>query len=369
MSFGGKDNAHMSTLWAIGAFILVLTPIILIHEFGHFLTARYFNVKVDEFGIGFPPRAATLFTHKGTVFSLNWIPLGGFVRPAGEDDPNVEGGLASASKTARFVVLFGGALFNFLAAILVFWFAYAVVGVPQFDQSRVSIATVQPGSPAEAVGLQEGDVIVSVNGETVADSMTLVQEQLAENAGQQVALTLDRAGELVSLDVRPRLPEEISPNEGAVGIILSRPELGERERQGAVAALGASVQSSWNVVYLTLSAPAMLIRGQLSAQEVRPLSPVGISQIAGRTAEATATSGDWFPLLNMIAVINVALGFTNLLPLPALDGGRIMFVLIEAIRGRRIEPEREGMVHIVGMLLLFGLMVILIVQDLVNPLF
>ena len=359
----------MSTLWAIGAFILVLTPIILIHELGHFLTARYFNIKVDEFGIGFPPRAATLFTHKGTIFSLNWIPLGGFVRPAGEDDPTVPGGLAAASKTARLVVLSGGALFNFIAAIAVFWIAFAVIGVPQFDETLVSIATVVADSPAEAVGLQAGDVIVEVNGQEVADSMTLVQQVLAENAGQQVELVVERGADFITLLVRPRLPEEIGPNEGAVGVVLSRPELGTRQRQGPIDALSSSVQSTWRVIYTTISAPAMLIRGQLTPAEVRPLSPVGISQIAGMRAEATATTGDWLPLLEIFALINAALGFTNLLPLPALDGGRIMFVLIEAVRGRRIEPEREGMVHVVGMLLLLGLMVVLIVQDLVNPLF
>ena len=107
----------MSVAWAVGAFILVLTPIILIHELGHFLTARYFNIKVDEFGLGFPPRAAKLFTHKGTDFTLNWIPLGGFVRPAGEYDPTVAGGLAAASRWARFVVLSGGATANFILAI------------------------------------------------------------------------------------------------------------------------------------------------------------------------------------------------------------------------------------------------------------
>ena len=359
----------MSTLWAIGAFILVLTPIILIHELGHFLTARYFNIKVDEFGIGFPPRAATFFTHKGTIFSLNWIPLGGFVRPAGEDDPTVPGGLAAASKTARLVVLSGGALFNFIAAIAVFWIAFAIIGVPQFDETLVSIATVVADSPAEAVGLQAGDVVVAVNGQEVGDSMTLVQQVLAENAGQQVELVVERGTEFITLLVRPRLPEEIGPNEGAVGVVLSRPELGTRQRQGPIDAL--SVIGS---VYLACDLHHHQRAGHAYSRaadpgEVRPLSPVGISQIAGMRAEVTATTGDWLPLLEMIALINAALGFTNLLPLPALDGGRIMFVLIEAVRGRRIEPEREGMVHIVGMLLLLGLMVVLIVQDLVNPLF
>jgi regulator of sigma E protease len=123
----------------------------------------------------------------------------------------------------------------------------------------------------------------------------------------------------------------------------------------------------FEIIYRTLQAPVMLIQGQISPAEARPVSVVGISQLAGRAAEETATQGDLFPLLWFSGIISVALGFTNLLPIPALDGGRIMFVLIEAIRGRRVEPEREGMVHLVGMLVLLGLMVLIIIQDIINP--
>jgi regulator of sigma E protease len=123
----------------------------------------------------------------------------------------------------------------------------------------------------------------------------------------------------------------------------------------------------FDVVWGTLRAPLMLIRGQITPSEARPVSVVGISQLAGRAAEETASQGDWFPILWFTGIISVALGFTNLLPIPALDGGRILFVLVEIVRGRRIEPEREGMVHLVGMLVLLGLMVLIIIQDIVNP--
>jgi regulator of sigma E protease len=128
-----------------------------------------------------------------------------------------------------------------------------------------------------------------------------------------------------------------------------------------------SVRFIGNYVSLFFQVPTMLMRGDITPSEARPVSIVGISQIAGQAAEASATNGNLFPLLSMIAFINIALGLTNLLPIPALDGGRILFVLVEAIRGRRIEPERESMVHIIGMVVLLGLMVLLIVQDIVNP--
>ncbi len=120
----------MSIWWTVGAFILVLTPIILIHELGHFIAARLSGIRVEEFGIGFPPRAVKLFERSGTIYSLNWIPVGGFVRPAGEDDPSVPGGLAAASKRARLFTLAAGAGANFIFAAVIFWVAF-MIGPPK----------------------------------------------------------------------------------------------------------------------------------------------------------------------------------------------------------------------------------------------
>jgi regulator of sigma E protease len=152
-----------------------------------------------------------------------------------------------------------------------------------------------------------------------------------------------------------------------IGVSLGNPLSGERESMGPVESAVRSGEFIVDYVTLFVRVPAMLISGEMSASEARPVSIVGISQIAGQAAETSATNRNIFPLLSMIAFVNIALGLTNLLPLPALDGGRIMFVLIEAVRGRRIEPEREGMVHIIGMIFLLGLMVLMIVQDIINP--
>ncbi len=170
------------------------------------------------------------------------------------------------------------------------------------------------------------------------------------------------------LFVVPRQPGEYDPRvEGPTGIRFDSKRTGENTSSGPVESLTLAGQTIFDVVWGTLRAPLLLIRGDISASDARPVSVVGISQLAGRAAEETATERDWFPILWFAAVISVALGFTNLLPIPALDGGRITFVLVEAIRGRRVEPEREGMVHLVGMLFLLGLMVLIIIQDIVNP--
>lgn len=351
----------MSILWAIGGFLIILTPIVLVHELGHFWAARLSNIRVEEFGLGLPPRALTLAKRKGTIFSLNWIPLGGFVRPAGEDDPTIPDGLAAASKRARLFVLAAGAGMNFIAAIVIFWFAL-MIGPP-----AVAISDVNPGSPAAVAGLQANDVILEVDG-VPADSSSVLVERVHEMAGQPISLLISRGGERLTITLVPRAPGEYDPqSEGPIGVGLMMSTTGERISRNPLQAGIDSVQFMSNYVSLYLRLPAMLLNGEITPQEARPVSIVGISQIAGQAAEASAQNRNLFPLLSIAAFINVALGLTNLLPLPALDGGRILFVLIEAVRGRRIEPEREGMVHVIGMLVLLGLMVLMIVQDIMNP--
>ncbi|MAU01259.1 MAG: hypothetical protein CL608_29290 [Anaerolineaceae bacterium] len=352
-----------SFLWSLGGFFIVLTPIILVHELGHFFAARLSNIRVEEFGLGFPPRALKLAERNGTVYSLNWIPLGGFVRPAGEDDPMVEGGLAAASKRARLFVLFAGAGANFIMALVVFWVAF-MIGMP-----AVAVSEVAPDSPAMTAGFEAGDIFLEVEG-VAAESSGVIADIMRTMAGEPVGVVMERDGQPVELTVVPRVPGEYDAAvEGPIGVGLMAAPDGRRITRGPGEALVESAASTWEIVSLTVRVPAMLINGDIEPSEARPVSVVGISQIAGQAAEVSVTNSNLFPILNMVGFISVALGFTNLLPIPALDGGRILFVLIEAVRGRRIEPEREGMVHIVGMLVLLGLMALLIVQDIVNPIF
>jgi regulator of sigma E protease len=353
----------MSIWWTIGAFILVLTPIILIHEIGHFIAAKLSGIRVDEFGLGFPPRAVKLFKRGGTLYSLNWIPIGGFVRPAGEDDPTVSDGLAGASKRARLFTLSAGAGANFLFALVIFWIAF-MIGPPEYE---IAIPEVRDDSPAARAGLQPGDVILEINNLEVDGSSIIIEEIMAAE-GTAVQLIVRRDGVRRTISVTPRMPGEYDPEvEGPTGIRLEAVRTGENISAGPLESLRMAGRTVYDVIWGTLRAPVMLIRGQITPSEARPVSVVGLSQLAGRAAEETATQRDWFPVLWFSAVISVALGFTNLLPIPALDGGRIIFVLIESIRGRRVEPEREGMVHLVGLMVLLGLMVLIIIQDIVNP--
>lgn len=429
-------------LWAIGGFLLILTPIVLIHELGHFWAAKLSKVRVEEFGFGLPPRAVKLFERNGTIYSLNWIPVGGFVRPAGEDNPDVPGGLASASKRVRLFVLAAGSGMNFITAIFFFWLAL-VLGAPavqvgavtpgspaalsglrpgdvilkiedrvvltsgtfintvderagteidllvlrdgqqqtitvvprqvgEFDASEgplgvglaVQVGAVNPGSPAAIGGLQSGDIILKIEDSMVMSSGAFISA-VAERVGTEVELLVLRDGVEQPITVVPRREGEYDPaQEGPLGIGLGE---GPRVSRNPFEAIIGSFQFMWEYISLYARLPSMLINGEITAREARPVSIIGISQIAGEAAESSASGRTLYPILTMASFISVALGLTNLLPIPALDGGRILFVLIEAIRGRRIEPEREGMVHVIGMLVLLALMFVLIVQDIINP--
>ncbi len=352
---------NLTFLWAILGFLVVLTPIVLIHELGHFWAAKLSNIKIDEFGFGIPPRMLTIAERNGTKYTLNWIPVGGFVRPAGEDDPSVPGGLASASKRARIFVLAAGSAANFIFALFLFWLAL-VLGPP-----AIAITDVAPNSPALSAGLQSGDVILAANGVEVDSSGILVGE-IYENLGREISVLVNRNGEELLIPVFLRNEGDFDPEvEGPMGIGLGTAENGMRLSQNPLEAVSGSFAFMWEYISIYGRLPGMLMSGEITAQEARPVSIVGISQIAGQAAESSATTRNPYSLLSIAAFISVALGLTNLLPIPALDGGRILFVLVEAVRGRRIEPEREGMVHVIGMLVLLGLMALMIVQDIINP--
>jgi regulator of sigma E protease len=352
----------MDILWYVGAFILILSPIIFVHELGHFLAARFFDIEVEEFGIGFPPRALTLFERNGTKYTLNWIPLGGFVRPAGEDDPNVPGGLSSASKTARFTVLVMGAVFNFIFAFFVLWGAFAMGQ----SVTRIGIGQLLDDNVVAEVGLQTGDIFIEVNGKPIGNDSNLLVNEISSNPNTPIEIVYERDGLLNRVIVAPKSSES-DPTRGALGVGLTSIPTGEKTFMGIRTAAAESVRTIYEVIVLTLTAPAKLIQGSLSPAQARPISVVGISQIAGTQARDAFDTGDWFNVLFFTGIISVGLGFTNLLPIPALDGGRILFVLIEALRGQRIPAEREGLVHMVGMLLLLSLMALMIVNDVINP--
>jgi regulator of sigma E protease len=338
-------------------FLVVLGTLLLGHELGHFIAARLRGVKIDEFGIGFPPRLLTLFEAGGTKYTLNWIPLGGFVRPAGEDDPDVPGGLAASSKTTRALVLIAGPAANVLLAFFAFLFAFRFAA-PNLDQ--VIIAEVQSNTPAFEAGIAEGDLILEVSGVS-ADSFQAIQAEIDDKLGQELVFTIERDGAVFDITLIPRT--EWPEDQGPVGVTLGYPPANLSWGQSTQLSLD-SMQSQ--VVGL-LQLPGRLIAGEASEEEARISGLKGIHDMLAWASAVDSSSDRPFITLNIVGVISLGLALANLLPIPALDGGRLMFVFFEAIFRRRISPQFEGLAHALGFAFLLILMVYFNLQDFINP--
>lgn len=360
-------------------FILIVGGLIFLHELGHFLASVWQGVKVKEFGLGFPPRllgtardttgkrrwffgkAPADLDPNSVIYSINWLPIGGFVRPAGEDDPTVPDGLSASPKLTRLIVLAAGPAMNLVVGVIVFAIAYAT-GWPQYTD-RVRIAGVVQDAPAAHAGLKPGDIVVSANGEQVGFASGRLSEITHDNLGKPVALVIERNGQDQNITVIPRT--EWPENQGPMGISLDQEWT--LITQPIPQAIGSGLYQVGFQLRETVMMPVRLISQEVKASDVRFVSIVGMAQINDAVVETAVEVQSFFPILQFTGMITVALALTNLLPLPALDGGRILFVLIEAIRGRRVDPLREGYVHIMGMLLLLTLMVFMVLNDILNP--
>lgn len=329
--------------------ILVLSLIVLAHEVGHFITAKLSGVKVEEFGMGYPPRLFS-FKRDETRYSINAIPFGGFNKLSGEEDPNVPGSLAGKKRGIRLLVLGAGSLMNIFLALLLFSAGYlfprpAAVG-------QVEIAAVAPNSPAAAAGIKTGDIVLNINAQPV-DSGATLHQLIMDNLGKEITLSVKTPGS-ASRDVRliPRV--EPPKDEGAVGIAIRTVK-----RYPAWMALPMGATELASAVVMWVSGLVSLFSGETPASEAAFIGPVGLVQLTGEVSLYGPV-----PLLELAATISLILGIMNLLPLPAIDGGRITFLFLEWLRrGKRISPKSEGIVHLVGLALLMLFIVAVTVQD------
>jgi len=350
------------------SFVVVLSLLVFVHELGHFVVAKRAGVKVEEFGFGYPlPNGLltiTLLRRGETTYTLNPIPFGGFTRMAGEEDPDVERSLASRSKLVRIGVLSAGSVMNILLGIVFFALCF-MWGWPQpVEFENVMITGVRSGSPAEQADLKVGDIVVRADGKYIDNPDDLVAHTLTK-LNQEMLLVVKREGKIIQVRVTPRLDSE---NISRIGVAIDAAPtkyglktypFGKAILQGLKQAIG--------VIALTFYIPVLVIRGLLSVEMARPIGPVGIAQLAGQAVQQSVEIGWWFPILNLMALLSTGLAMANLLPLPGLDGGRMLFVIVEAIRGKRIDPEKEGAVHLIGLALLVTLMIFITYQDITTP--
>ena len=415
----------MSIINIVG-FILIFGILVFVHELGHFLAARRNGIVTEEFGFGYPPRVITLrkgegrlvvdgktlvvprgfqlpedlvagslvvfqttsdkknrpvlssvqiisaddplragagvvsMIDPGTIYSINAIPFGGFVRMRGEDGPAGPGSFANASAGARAVTLLAGPAMNFLLAIIIFSLSF-MLGRPDAVPGG-SIGEIAPGSPAEMAGLMVGDRIFLIGDQEVRTALD-VGDYIQAHTGEAVTLTVERNGEQLPITLTPR----VSPPEGEGPIGITVNPVTEFTRYGVGESLVRGAEDTARFTYLTLSVPSMLIKGAITPSEARPVGPKAIFDLTSGAITATQDSGLWFPVLQLMGILSAALAITNLLPIPALDGGRLLFIIIEKVRGRRVDPNWEGAIHLAGMLVLLGLMVIITYQDFASP--
>jgi regulator of sigma E protease len=332
--------------------VVVLSVLIIFHELGHFIAAKATGVPVEEFGIGFPPR---LYGKKwrGTIYSINWIPFGGFNKITGEIDPQVPKGLASRGYGVRLLVLSGGIIMNLLLPFVLMSVAYMVPH--NVVDGKVLVTGVDAGSPAAAAGIIAGDTIIGVNDRTVKNASDLARE-VQLHLGAVVEVTVAHADNTTgTFKLVPRWKPPA--DEGAIGVayevdnatILS-------ESLPFWQAIPAGVRDCAETLVLYKNGIIGMVIG---AVPFVPTGPIGIVQVTGEVAHSGVS-----PVLELTAFISIAIAITQIIPFPALDGGRIIFVLIEwARRGKRISPRIEGIVHTIGFMVLLALLVLVTYQD------
>ncbi|MFH1650794.1 MAG: M50 family metallopeptidase [Chloroflexota bacterium] len=340
-------------MWlTIVSFLAVLFILVLVHELGHFLTARLFHVKVEEFGLGFPPRLWGI-KRGGTIYSLNAVPFGGFVKLAGEEDPSVSGSLASKPAGVRITVLSAGVIMNALLPILLFSIAFLVPH--NVVSGDVVVQDVAPQSPAGQAGIVAGERIISIDGRTVRNISDL-QRAIQLKLGQKIDIILQKDnGAVTTVSVVPRW--RTPTNQGATGIMvgLENPAL-VRESFPFWRAIPMGVGECLETFVLFKNVIISMIIG---AAPLVIAGPVGVAQLTGEVARAGIG-----PLLEFAAFFSINLAIINFFPLPALDGGRIAFVVLEWLRrGKRVSPRVEGMIHTIGFFLLLTAMLLFTYQD------
>lgn len=354
----------MEIIWNIVQFAIIFSVLLFVHEGGHFIMCRLARVPVEEFGFGLPPRIIKLFTWQGTVFSINALPFGAFVRPRGEVDRLVEGGLANASPIKKLGVYFGGPISNLLLGLLLLFILFFQLGTP--DTSKVLITGIAQGSPADLSGLTTGDQVISINGSKI-NSIEDMQISVTDNLGKPIQIEVIRNNEALVMEATPRVtPPE---NQGALGVVLSNPyypvSIGE--------AFKTAVHTGYRQMAEFVLLPGRLMTGAISSDQSRVVGIKGIYDMytaAGNLdADVTSDTTQRAPLyrLYFIATISIALGLTNLLPIPALDGGRIVLVMPELILRRRIPQKVENYLISISFMALLLLMIIITYQDFVNP--
>lgn len=328
--------------------IFVFGILIFFHELGHFLVAKRAGVAVQEFALGFGPKAIS-WNAGGTDYSLRIFPLGGFVRLTGEDPEEIDepGSFQKQRVATRFTVIAAGPFMNFLLAVVLFSLIYfAFTGITVFP---IQIGQILEGQRADQVGLEVGDTLLTINGEAI-ETWDQVVKVINENPEKEILMVVEREGTVLDFPVVPKTDEETG--RGLIGIGP------KTQRYQLIPSLRLGFANTWRFINFIIVSLVGMIRGQIPADIA---GPVGIISIVGEVAQTGLVN-----LLSLAAVLSINLGLINLLPIPALDGSRLVFLLVEGVRGRPVDPKKESFVHFVGFTVLILLMIFIAYRDFIR---
>lgn len=364
-------------LFTILAFLAVLGPLVFIHELGHYYAGRWFGVKADTFSVGFGREIFGWNDKRGTRWKVGWLPLGGYVKFAGDMNPAStpsdewlalpaeERNQTFQAKPVwqRFLIVLAGPATNFLFAILAFMAIFAAIGYPTAEPV---VAQVGAGSPAAEAGIAPGDRIVSINGNRI-NTFVDVQSYVRLRPAERMVVILERDGaeRSVTLTSDAQVMRDEFGNEARVGML----GVGGAQALGGGAAgreflplhrlAGAAVETTWTTVESMVVALGQVITGKRSVQELG--GPLKIAEVSGQQA----TLG-WLPFFWLMTVISINLGFINLLPIPLLDGGHLVFYAIEGVRRKPLRPEAQEWAFRTGLMVLLALMIFITFNDLAS---
>ena len=337
-------------------FILILGIIVLIHEFGHFFFAKRAGIYVYEFSIGMGPRLFK-WTRKNdeTEYSIRLIPIGGYVQMAGEeveDDPNVPKDKKFVSKTfgQKFMTVIAGIMNNFLLAIVLLFLIALFNGA---SQNIPLIGKVAEDMPAYSAGLKEGDRIVSINGKKTS-TYDIFALELQVNSGKKINLEVNRNGKIENVSISPKMVKENGTTTPRYGFALN-----DKVEKGFFASVKYAFSKTISLIHQMILTVYYLITGTIGFKSFS--GPVGIYNIVGQAKD----SGFW-ALISLTALLSINVGFINLLPLPAFDGGRLLFIIIEKISGKKLNPKVENTIHSIGFFLLIALMILITYNDIIR---
>lgn len=330
--------------------LVVLGFLIFVHELGHFVAAKLSGMPVDEFSMGFGP---AIFSKQWgeTRYSLRLLPLGGYNKIAGMEPNDDRAGFNEKPLAARMGVILAGSLSNFLIAALLFILTLSFIGNAVLSNTN-QIGDVLQNSPAQQVGLKAGDRIVQIDGvkTSVWDDVATV---IHSKGQKQIAITVERNNQLLDFRVVPKYDNDLQVSQIGISPTIIW------ERQGFLSAVSIGLKSAVEFARLIIMALYQMVTGHVSMQNIS--GPVGVVQQIGDSARIGLGT-----LLMYAGILGINLAIVNLLPFPALDGSRLVFLLLEGMRGKPINPEKEGIIHLVGVAVLMGLMLLITYNDIVR---